>query len=754
MKKEVIELEKSSKRLVILFIIIVLLFMTFISGLENNTDSGSIRDFILRPFYAASKLSGFVIEDSYTQEEVSEKSNKKFKTSSENIFLFLSPDNLTIDEEEEFEINVSVGSVDDLYGIQLSIDYDPGFLEYVDIQEGDFLKKDSEIFSWGPDTSGHGMIKNYMVTRISSSSGVSGNGTIAKIRFRVINSGTSEVGIFNSRLIDSDIQYLLHLIENSSVTGKIPEKPCRLEKAYWSETKGMEGDTINLTLEGLNCDGRDVSFEIWEDDVLVFDDPVNITPPNATFLNGKAVSSWVAEWQEDFGDPEYYFIASLVSNSSNSINSKDYPNGILVVEEFSECGNGIREAKEICDGDDLDGKTCADFGYDEGESGCCPGCSRFNFSNCRNITKTCVDNDADNLNPYFVSSSVDYNEISCFGSGCKKSGECLESNKTETDTCKGDLIVERICNNDNTIGYREYECEEGCKDGACVISGCMINQLEWSNLLVHNNSKVEMLISGSECDGELMNITIIEKDYFTKDDFVDSISNIRFNNSVEWTAFWTRDERGLPEYYFRVEINDFVYDSSKDIFKMLKVRPSKRHWKEIGIPLKKGKNVFSIPLIAENMSVDYIFRDISQKADKLYTYNSDNKWRIYHFNKSKPSNLLELREGEGYILFMKENTTLYINGSKTNSSFDYPTFNLNQGWNLIGTFSGDTAKSILTVKNILEGVKYDRLFIFNKSSSRYDSLEEKDVLNERYSYWIYVKDKSSFTPITGEAIGG
>ncbi len=46
-----------------------------------------------------------------------------------------------------------------------------------------------------------------------------------------------------------------------------------------------------------------------------------------------------------------------------------------------ECGNGIREGQEECDGDDLNGQTCVDLGFSRGHLGCLDTC-RFDTDSC------------------------------------------------------------------------------------------------------------------------------------------------------------------------------------------------------------------------------------------------------------------------------------------------------------------------------------------------------------------------------------
>jgi len=106
---------------------------------------------------------------------------------------------------------------------------------------------------------------------------------------------------------------------------------CVLDDAYWNTTESVEGDLVELTVEGINCDGQEVSFDIKEDDLLGDDDDVLVLPDNAVFSGGLAVTTWVSEYQEDwFQDPEYYFNGSLMLDPGVSIIS----NNILRVTEI------------------------------------------------------------------------------------------------------------------------------------------------------------------------------------------------------------------------------------------------------------------------------------------------------------------------------------------------------------------------------------------------------------------------------------
>jgi len=49
---------------------------------------------------------------------------------------------------------------------------------------------------------------------------------------------------------------------------------------------------------------------------------------------------------------------------------------------ISICGNNVIDEGEVCDGTDLAGKTCQDFGYTHGTLVCSPACDAFDISGC------------------------------------------------------------------------------------------------------------------------------------------------------------------------------------------------------------------------------------------------------------------------------------------------------------------------------------------------------------------------------------
>lgn len=56
--------------------------------------------------------------------------------------------------------------------------------------------------------------------------------------------------------------------------------------------------------------------------------------------------------------------------------------GVYVTGYISVCGDGVAHGDEVCDGNDLKGKSCQDFGFSEGTLACNVTCDAFDTSNC------------------------------------------------------------------------------------------------------------------------------------------------------------------------------------------------------------------------------------------------------------------------------------------------------------------------------------------------------------------------------------
>jgi hypothetical protein len=300
--------------------------------------------------------------------------------------------------------------------------------------------------------------------------------------------------------------------------------------------------------------------------------------------------------------------------------------------------------------------------------------------------------------------------------------------------------------------------DEDCNgsDLACPPGNCVITNLYWSTTNVTEGTPVNLIVEGSNCQGKQVNFTIWEDDGFADelvgdDPVVLEPVSVTFGNTNAtglWISEWQDDGflgiGGDPEYYFVANVSGGVSGASLKT-QELKVHLLQRKWEVKTIHLNVGKNSLSLPLILHNMSVADVFKGISSSTDKIYTY--DGGFEIYYFD-GRPSNLANLEIGKGYFVFMKNAADLIINGTTRNELLERPVIQLNPGWNLIGTFSNAYEASV-----IFQNVNYDQLYTYNEATGNYDSVASTGILDGEKSYWIYVTQASTFTPVTGIVIG-
>lgn len=107
--------------------------------------------------------------------------------------------------------------------------------------------------------------------------------------------------------------------------------PCIITSASWQLPEGKtnpltEGDEVSLKVQaGGNCAGKQIQFEIREDDGILPSDPVRINPANITLTQNNdtasALAPWTAEYQPDglngiTDPPEYYFKVKITDSIS------------------------------------------------------------------------------------------------------------------------------------------------------------------------------------------------------------------------------------------------------------------------------------------------------------------------------------------------------------------------------------------------------------------------------------------------------
>jgi hypothetical protein len=144
----------------------------------------------------------------------------------------------------------------------------------------------------------------------------------------------------------------------------------------------------------------------------------------------------------------------------------------------AECGNGVREGDEVCDGEDFGELSCKSLGFDDGELTCSATCSQYETSGCFICgngmvegAETCdgsVPQDTTCETEGFTEGTIACDAATCQldTSGCTLCGDGVAEGN---EACDGDDLAGETCASLGLIGG-----DLACDAASClyVISGC------------------------------------------------------------------------------------------------------------------------------------------------------------------------------------------------------------------------------------------------------------------------------------------
>jgi enterochelin esterase-like enzyme len=155
--------------------------------------------------------------------------------------------------------------------------------------------------------------------------------------------------------------------------------------------------------------------------------------------------------------------------------------------------------------------------------------------------------------------------------------------------------------------------------------------------------------------------------------------------------------------------------------------------KNTTLTLKKGWNLFSLPLQTQDLSVKAVLSGIEGKFLAVHSYeNSAYKSYIPGATDNK---LEKLAPGNGYWIYMTSDASLNLSGTEATKSVD-----LNEGWNLVGLNS----LSSLPVDTALSSIKdkYSAIYAFNSTTQSYNVPSSMDP---GAGFWIHATQKTTWT---------
>lgn len=132
--------------------------------------------------------------------------------------------------------------------------------------------------------------------------------------------------------------------------------PANLSRGTWQGPSAIEGQPMNMILDGSRMGGLTLEFNVYEDDgifgsTLITPAPLSVSVPNGAT---KVITSWATKWECDgdiagfcfWGEPEYYFTVNVKDTAITLMSSAPE---LTTHEASPTCGNGIIQPGESCE---------------------------------------------------------------------------------------------------------------------------------------------------------------------------------------------------------------------------------------------------------------------------------------------------------------------------------------------------------------------------------------------------------------------
>ncbi len=171
------------------------------------------------------------------------------------------PSSLTTGVGQNFNVNIAISNVLDLYAWEFELSWNMSLLDAVNVVEGPFLKGGSgpTFFTYNISSIDGRMVVD--CTLLGMIPGVSGNGILSTVTFYPKNAGESPLGLYNVSLIDSFEQS----IPCQTVDGywyAIPPHDVAITRVDVSPTALLPGDIVGINVTVQNQGGFAEVFNV------------------------------------------------------------------------------------------------------------------------------------------------------------------------------------------------------------------------------------------------------------------------------------------------------------------------------------------------------------------------------------------------------------------------------------------------------------------------------------------------------------
>ena len=496
---------------------------------------------------------------------------------------------------------------------------------------------------------------------------------------------------------------------------------CSLTDAYWSTTEVSDGTNVNLIVEGSDCSGEQINYEIWECDQNCGefglgggDDNLTSGVPGVTTFTGSSTSvQWTSAWESDCSGlcnpPEFYFRAFVNSEIISSgfvntlvVNSNDLPSVSL-----DNPNNGHI--------------------VDEGT----------------NINFQCSASDNDNIQNL---------ELLYYPNGGNE--QVLDISSSDTLSYNTNALQD---------GNHLWNCRAtdnlGNSNVNPVNRSLTINQVVAPDLENPNVTSLSLNSSNIE-EGESVTVSVTVNDNIQVDTvslevtYPDlSTNTFTMSGSEPNYNYIFTDTTQIGDYDLRIIANDTNNNINNTETTVLRVSETNTTF-NIVYQLQGGTNFISIPVNLVNADVETVFADILGNLESVYTYENSN-WLVYHRDRQELNTLNTVNVKNAYILEMSNADSFTLQGEATTDPRT-----LNVGWNLVGV-SSDQNEAITSYISASDLNSVIGIWEWDSGSNDYVEIQNyaSSFFEPGKLYWVETDASIQFNPpiisrLTGLVIYG
>ena len=164
------------------------------------------------------------------------------------------------------------------------------------------------------------------------------------------------------------------------------------------------------------------------------------------------------------------------------------------------------------------------------------------------------------------------------------------------------------------------------------------------------------------------------------------------------------------------------------------------------LDLEVGWNLFSLPLVPDESSIEVVLADIVADVKSVWAYDTTTSlWSSYSLG--APSDLTRMVDGKGYWINMDADANLIVSGIELpEPPLSLPSYNVVEGWNMIGFKDVDPR----SCNSYLAGVSGDYARIYGFKDGSYHVIDftvgTDENLEPGFGYWIAMTDSGTIYP--------